>query len=633
MSWTLTKVGGESKSFEDWGFANVRKVTSNQGQDEVTFAAPGVAADSDPVFVYNDVIEIAKDGVRWFKGRIVDVPAQGEGGTEGISYRAVGVWFDLDELVFQILWGAEYSSHVILNLNPDRSFASVKSVIEAVIEFAADNGIDIQAGEILTEDDEEVFPPADEVTDRTCGQIIRDQLRWLPRSIAWIDYATDPPTFHCRLAQHLEKKTLGPPPTDESERAWLNAIQGIGIRKRMDLVRPAVVFKYEIKSSVNGLEMLSFDSDIWPEDATGLERGALMQTFSILGPALTTVSAEIETETIDLTDVDWWKAHFPELARNDNGLAISNLTIANQARSGALSLPRMLSGDSPGNLAPWMKNGSDPVRWEDEVISARVSYNLLDSSDPNVGRIEFVENKDVSLQVRATDAETGVYTTTATAEEADPIWKGLARFIYEQLATPQFEGQIKLVAQEIVVGEGAVGMGNVVNVAGLKTEWATMDGVVQRVEEFTETGEVIIAFGPPSHLAPTDLIELLQVGRGRRRWTNPSVIEDGELGTENTLELGSGTPVENGMTGNGSQRVLKVYQGTKVITFDAVTGLLKIAGADGKSMTIDLAASDWTSAPQAGRALIVKETAVCEKVNGVDTQRYALFVRGASYDK
>ena len=63
---------------------------------------------------------------------------------------------------------------------------------------------------------------------------------------------------------------------------------------------------------------------------------------------------------------------------------------------------------------------------------------------------------------------------------------------------------------------GAVGLGNALNLTGGRTEWASMAAPVQTVTESVDEGRTEIGFGPPAHLSPQDLVELLRGTRRRR---------------------------------------------------------------------------------------------------------------------
>lgn len=614
MGWIL-EYGGASKSFEEWGLCLPKRITANQLLDEVTFDADGALADSEPLFAYDSIIVIKKDGVKWFEGRIVETPAMGVGPNEALGYRVAGVWTDLDDLVMQVPWNGTYTSHLLYNIksvNGVTVAASVREVILQVLEYAISKGVAIAVGDIFPDADETIYPMAHEETDRSCGQVIRDQLSYVPQVAAWIDYSASVPKLHARLKRKLVKCTVGPLPTNESGRTWLKAIQGFGIRRRDDLIRPSVWLKYEIKNTEDGVDVIGHHTDFYPPGSTGGERRAFVQTFSVLGRVVTTVKTDIVTEPISKDDINWWKERFPHLKRPE--VNIASLTSA--TRDGQLALPRFLVS---GQIAPWMD-----VQWESELITGVINFALEEDDT----RHAWVQDEPFPLRVIATDAETGTYSAVATVEEADPIPVGLAQFLYESWAVPQWEGQVVLTAEELMVEEGTVNppqtprMGVVLNIAGLKAAWETMDALVQRVEEDAETGTMTISFGPPTHLGPGDLIDLLRVGRRRRRYTNPLTQETGELaGSGSSVEFGEVSGSENGYTGQGKYKLLRVIDGLLSILLDAVAGVFSLAFGGNKTLTLDKNDANWTK-PLKVQKVCVKDGTVKKEMQIIGSDPY-----------
>lgn len=608
--WLLQR-GAEEKSFEAWGFSAPKKFKLNQGIGECTFQAPGALADSDPALAYDDRIKIKKNGVIWFQGRVVETPAMGDGPQEGISYRLADTWFDLDDLVFQQLWGNQYSSHLLLNVFPLGQLKSVRDVLLDVIAYAAAQGVAIQAGQVLPEDDEKLwFPPPNEVVDVSCGEVIKNQLRWVPQSVAWIDDSTEPPTFNCRRRHRCEKITFTqpPPPNDEASRSWLRSIKAFGIRKRSDLVRPAVVFKYEIRGSEDGRETLAFVIDQWPLAATGRERGALMQTFPLQGRVVSNVSAKVVTEEIDTDSLAWWKSHLATLA----GAEVQNLKVTEVKRQSGL--PRMLVPGG-GQLALWMKHDDGtPVAFINEKITARIEYDLVEDKTPH----RKSAREPVPLRIIATDAQTGTYWAPASIEEGDPIPQGLAKFIYEALATVQHEGTLEIVAEELLVQPGDLDpLGKLVNIAGMRAEWAAMDALIQRVDEDADSGTMTVSFGPPTHLGAADLTELLRVGRQRRRWTNPATQQNGEMQTDGSVEFGMAAGQDSGYTGKGKDRLYRVFDEKRFLELDAINGKQLMDFGGGLIAAVDKEDSVWKANPHAiaFRKVCVRNTSTGAKMS------------------
>jgi hypothetical protein len=71
-------------------------------------------------------------------------------------------------------------------------------------------------------------------------------------------------------------------------------------------------------------------------------------------------------------------------------------------------------------------------------------------------------------------------------------------------------------------------MGNALNLSGGRAEWESMAAPVQTVTEDVDAGRTEVGFGPPAHLSPQDLVELL---RGTRRRNASSSGSGGERTT------------------------------------------------------------------------------------------------------
>jgi hypothetical protein len=134
----------------------------------------------------------------------------------------------------------------------------------------------------------------------------------------------------------------------------------------------------------------------------------------------------------------------------------------------------------------------------------------------------------------------------ANALSAETIPSNLAQTLFLAVGFVPYEGSVVLTEQEC---SGSVAVGNTLNLAGsAQADWASMNAVVQQVEENLETGTTRVTFGPPSHLGVPDLVELLRLNRFRIVYTNPSAqIETAQVGAQ--TQLGEQTALENSSGG------------------------------------------------------------------------------------
>ncbi len=63
---------------------------------------------------------------------------------------------------------------------------------------------------------------------------------------------------------------------------------------------------------------------------------------------------------------------------------------------------------------------------------------------------------------------------------------------------------------------------NVLNLTGGRTDWTTMNAIIQSVRRKWGNGKTEITIGPARHLSAADLTQLFLINRLRRVWVNPS---------------------------------------------------------------------------------------------------------------
>ncbi len=173
----------------------------------------------------------------------------------------------------------------------------------------------------------------------------------------------------------------------------------------------------------------------------------------------------------------------------------------------------------------------------------------------------------MSATLLVTNAQSGTYQSIMAADSGDPVPEGLAQALYDALSPVQFEGQISLVESEV---SGAIGIGQVLNIAGGRPEWATMRALIQQVSEDWETGTTTVIFGPAEHLGAQDLIELLRVNRQRFIYTAPSTRDTGQASGQ-VVKMGTKFAGANSSTGGGVDRMKRIQNNQDFIEFDART--------------------------------------------------------------
>jgi hypothetical protein len=512
MAWELTH-SGTTKDLDEWSITNLARECRSQSEDTVTFsiAADAFAASG---FSFKDAITIAQDSTQWFVGIVTAIDHFATGSNEGYNITLSGPWWYLENLVFQQTtkifqgWSGTpgedpilvdtYSSRIALNQAPDGSLQGTADTIDEVLDWL------VLQGGALMQWDSSGFPdmqiPMREERDITCADAIRRQLAYMD-AVTWFDYSTTPPTLNIKRRTDLTAASLALDGT--------SGVTSVDITPRSDLQVPYVHLKFEKTYQDTYGSFLQIVDQYYPDPIPANKFGALIATV-ILQPTIS-VSQYIETELIEPWSLDWWQTVREDL-NNDQEYAGLELIEDTDTRESALDYYI-----KDGAFASWM----DGVVEEDKV-SAKVSYRQKELIQDGATSQEVdghkVREQVISIRLKATDLETGTYSTITDAGEDPSEFAGLAQSIYTDLNALQYDGKIVTLEGEV---SGTVGMGNKLNLMGGMAAWASMNAAVQAVAEFVDEGRTEIEIGPNKHLTAGELVDLLRVNRTRQtfRWS------------------------------------------------------------------------------------------------------------------
>lgn len=557
--WTL-KYGIVEKTFAAWGLSRPVRRHRSLASSTFTFHQPGAAIDSDPLFAYASTVIIKRNGAQVFYGNVSKITPQVDRG-ESIAYEISDPYWWLENMTFYQEWKqlsnpidstsalvSFFTPHIFLNRYSGANRLTTTQQIAEIVNYAISQGAPLQLGlnmpaiDIVTS----------EVKNITCAEAIKKELKLFPDVSAWVDGSTTPPTINFRRRSQLAAKTLA-----------LTDGKRPRIIPRYDLQVPCVAISYETHNELDGKVFTLGSQDIYPVTATGREFGALTASIDLNGYSRTNAKGSVTCATIATGSADWWVSKRPQLADHApikiTNLVITNISKTSQAADGtwtgaAQNLPREIV---LGQFCPWMGAGGVLYKAEQQQLRCTVNYDMLKTEGGvDVPQGKFTE--EISAEITATDAVTGDYQTISsyTQGEAQPL--NLAQGIYGGLSVLNYEGQITIKEREC---SGVISLANTLNLSGGRAEWASIAATVSEITEDLESGETMIAFGPPAHLGIQDLVELLNATRNRITFTAPLSQATGQSASGGSIQLGNQMRSSNTNAGNTVPKVQRFVNG------------------------------------------------------------------------
>lgn len=186
----------------------------------------------------------------------------------------------------------------------------------------------------------------------------------------------------------------------------------------------------------------------------------------------------------------------------------------------------VVPGDVPGQL---------PLNETQANLTPSFYYDPIPDSPAGSGIVLKNTTTEHHCDLELTNGTTGPYSTiqSVTPGETYVVGSGgIAQYLFNALAVPQYEGDYVKVETKFAAGVSIV---NTVNFTGGRTEWTKMNAQVQSVREDWGKHETSIQIGPAKHLSAAQLSSMLNMWRNRRPWYNPAVR------TDNTGSGGTGS--------------------------------------------------------------------------------------------
>jgi hypothetical protein len=600
-TWTLTS-GATAQTFAKWSFEQLKRTAKSAEIGRVTFVDKTAKVDDDPKLAYKAPVTIQQDGAPWFSGIVTKTPRMA-GRSEAISYEISDPWWYFANTVFQQMWGTTTLA--------GGAYESITSARSRVINSQSLDGVKMDLGMVMREViyyvlyavAGEPFPtvvdptthiaappsagglpftvgtlsptmiiPYAEVTDKTCGELIKLCLRWIPDAVQWFDFSTVPPTLNICQRPALTAKTIS-----LFGGTVLNPNR-FNPTPRNDLLVPAVIAKYEQVVSIDGDSKDYITVDKFPLDAADNAVGALVATIDIQGGSSTYQHQDIVVQNLPVSatgtaTLPWLKAHIPWLfgtVSKPSLYDIAGITCDTFYGFDIDSQDPFAMGEAPtgfvvANMNKELLSGGITKWLEDDqqifgcfiVLSFRLRYTgsdattlalfQNDAANPNT-RIEYVK-------VTGTNADTMTYKQLTSAQQPEPVPEGLAEQLYNALSVLHWDGDIMFKAQECA---GPLPIGCVFNTSDGRAEWGTMNAQVLSVEEDIDKGVTTVHFGHPMALGLQERTELLRAARGRVFSYKLDQRTSGDAGTANAVIGHTRTPLHHTSSAPGGASVIQV---------------------------------------------------------------------------
>ena len=573
MSWTINNQSPAS--------LNLRVMSITKNSDTASEAVLAVVSEDytqQAVFSFDDVVSLSFNDEVVFSGTVFQTPRSIDSATEGLEYVLKDSWYELERLVYQV------PRDYVQNVTPEEgdedseitfvskyigtttfdSNVTLGARIKTIIDYANEKGLNIIAGEISSG----VNWYRTESKDRTCAEMIREFLRLMPDLVAWIDTTTSPARFNLteRSSMPVQSYTLG-----------TSGITGHSVVRHDSEKVEAVIIRYEKPVSIDSENYTEIIEDKAPANADPTTLNAFIETVGIQGGVYQNEYAPITTDTIPQADADsdsikeWFIQYTPQLlaikeihgnklrdfiklagaddlAQDIKKYSVKVIVNPLEVRKplNPKATPIQQSTDPKdyprviveGVLPEWASKRYRPVLTEATMYVDKAGLEAIGDADLKAAlKSVFTVPKTIggketmtalfTGQVTGTNAVTKNYKRVVTSDPGESPPEGIAAELLEQLGQDRFSGEISLKGQEPDV---ITQVGQIVNVNGGRTEWASMNETIQQVKLDVQSGTTDISFGPPQNLGANDLIDRLRASRVNQfgyRMQSGNDIEEG----------------------------------------------------------------------------------------------------------
>jgi hypothetical protein len=291
--WTLTRAGGQSGTFEEWGIKTAldRRVALGRGTVELGFGRSDLLGSLpfDPA----ETVLISADGDPYFRGRVIGEKRGAYGSSETAVVTLADPWWYLEKIIFcrqmtvvadpasnpaaadpsglqisDFVTTTKLASDIILSENESGSLTDSRAMIVDAVAYAVSKGAPIALGTV----DAGLQIPREELHDVTCAELILKSLRWTPDQSAWWDYSANPPTLNVRTLANRALLSL-----DVND----GTLQRVEINPLHDSALTGVTLNYLRRHQRTNFEFVTLDDDTAGPNPLGIV--ALVTTIELYG--------------------------------------------------------------------------------------------------------------------------------------------------------------------------------------------------------------------------------------------------------------------------------------------------------------------------------------------------------------
>ena len=494
-----------------------------------------------------DVITVTFESAVRFQAPVRRVSAvQSRGSSVSQSASALGPWHDLARLVYRQSWMLlppsgesavpTLAARVILHQNATGYPVTLAEQIADILDFASSPcGFAASPSPSVPA----LTMPMEEQRDLTCAQALERCLRLTPHVCTAFDYSQTPPVLNL----------ITPAASDA---AWIAAASLLA-REDTTTGEPVegVDLEIEATGSINGSPY---------RQVVHQSAGTLTDPLRVLTATVqlagsdsdaTYRSADIVTDDIpsDLTDASWWKAKHPRLAN----IAVGDIVITYPARSGsadAADYPRITASAVSDIDAIGLK-----ARVERFTCTAKITL----TSDGTALDIE--ESVTLTMDFVTTNATTKKYKWMESSSSAsgETMPEGLAAALLAQHAADGRETIITLRLSD--------------------TCWPAIGNtcsslVASEIAIDCRDETAAVTFGPPGHLSPDEMADLLTGFRCRARASHAYARSTGRPDDDKPeAEDRSVKPMSSTEFAPGQKAKTTIFADGKTVTLDPSTDL------------------------------------------------------------